>query len=38
MSESAKKFITPLTFETISGNRVLDDSPEKEIIEIIKER
>jgi phosphopantothenoylcysteine decarboxylase/phosphopantothenate--cysteine ligase len=28
MSESAKKFITPLTFETISGNRVLDDSTE----------
>jgi len=28
MSESAKKFISPLTFETLSGNRVLDDSSE----------
>ncbi len=28
MSESAKKFITPLTFETLSTNRVLDDTNE----------
>lgn len=28
MSESAKKFISPLTFETLSGNRVLDDNSE----------
>mgnify|MGYP003571732512 CR=1 FL=1 len=28
MTESAKKFITPLTFETISQNRVLDDTNE----------
>lgn len=28
MTESAKKFITPLTFETISQNTVLDDSSE----------
>ena len=28
MSESAKKFITPLTFETLSANRVLDDTNE----------
>lgn len=28
MSKSAQKFITPLTFETISGNKVLDDSSE----------
>lgn len=28
MSESAKKFISPLTFETLTGNRVLDDSNE----------
>ncbi len=28
MSEAAKKFITPLTFETISQNRVLDDTNE----------
>ncbi len=25
MSESAKKFVTPLTFETLSSNQVLDD-------------
>ncbi len=28
MSESAKKFVTPLTFETISSNQVLDDTNE----------
>jgi len=28
MSDGAKKFITPLTFETISQNKVLDDSCE----------
>ncbi|CAI6149503.1 MAG: Coenzyme A biosynthesis bifunctional protein CoaBC [uncultured Sulfurimonas sp.] len=28
MSESAKKFITPLTFETLTSNRVLDDVSE----------
>jgi len=28
MSESAKKFITPLTFETLTSNRVLDDTNE----------
>ncbi len=28
MSASAKKFITPLTFETLSNNKVLDDSNE----------
>ena len=28
MTESAKKFITPLTFETISQNKVLDDTCE----------
>jgi phosphopantothenoylcysteine decarboxylase/phosphopantothenate--cysteine ligase len=28
MSESAKKFITPLTFETISANNILDDTNE----------
>jgi phosphopantothenoylcysteine decarboxylase/phosphopantothenate--cysteine ligase len=28
MSESAKRFITPLTFETISQNRVLDENSE----------
>ena len=28
MSESAKKFITPLTFEAISQNKVLDESSE----------
>jgi phosphopantothenoylcysteine decarboxylase/phosphopantothenate--cysteine ligase len=28
MSESAKKFIAPLTFETLSSNRVLDDTNE----------
>jgi len=28
MSESAKKFITPLTFETLSLNKVLDDTNE----------
>ncbi len=28
MSDSAKKFITPLTFETLSSNRVLDDTNE----------
>ncbi len=28
MSESAKKFVTPLTFETITSNRVLDDTNE----------
>ena len=28
MSESAKKFITPLTFETLSSNKVLDDTNE----------
>jgi phosphopantothenoylcysteine decarboxylase/phosphopantothenate--cysteine ligase len=28
MSESAKKFITPLTFETISQSKVLDDTNE----------
>ena len=25
MSESAKKFVTPLTFETLTSNKVLDD-------------
>ena len=29
MSESAKKFITPLTFETLSSNKVLDDTNEE---------
>lgn len=28
MSESAKKFVTPLTFETLSRNRVLDEQSE----------
>jgi phosphopantothenoylcysteine decarboxylase / phosphopantothenate---cysteine ligase len=28
MSESAKKFITPLTFETLTSNEVLDDTNE----------
>ncbi len=28
MSESAKKFVTPLTFETLSSNKVLDDTNE----------
>ncbi len=28
MSESAKKFITPLTFETVTSNQVLDDTTE----------
>ncbi len=28
MSEAAKKFITPLTFETLTSNRVLDDTNE----------
>lgn len=28
MSEAAKKFIVPLTFETLSGNQVLDDTNE----------
>jgi len=28
MSESAKKFITPLTFETITSNQILDDTNE----------
>ena len=28
MSDSAKKFITPLTFETITSNQVLDDTNE----------
>ncbi|MDQ7042797.1 MAG: bifunctional phosphopantothenoylcysteine decarboxylase/phosphopantothenate--cysteine ligase CoaBC [Sulfurimonas sp.] len=28
MSEGAKKFITPLTFETLTSNRVLDDTNE----------
>ncbi|MCK4737211.1 MAG: bifunctional phosphopantothenoylcysteine decarboxylase/phosphopantothenate--cysteine ligase CoaBC, partial [Sulfurimonas sp.] len=28
MSESAKKFVTPLTFEAISSNQVLDDTNE----------
>ncbi len=28
MSESAKKFVTPLSFETLSSNRVLDDTNE----------
>jgi len=28
MSESAKKFITPLTFETLTSNQVLDDTNE----------
>jgi phosphopantothenoylcysteine decarboxylase/phosphopantothenate--cysteine ligase len=28
MSESAKKFVTPLTFETLSNNQVLDDTNE----------
>lgn len=28
MSEAAKKFVTPLTFETLSGNQVLDDTNE----------
>jgi phosphopantothenoylcysteine decarboxylase/phosphopantothenate--cysteine ligase len=28
MSESSKKFVTPLTFETLSSNKVLDDTNE----------
>jgi len=28
MSESAKKFIAPLTFETLTSNKVLDDTNE----------
>jgi len=28
MSEAAKKFVTPLTFETLSANQVLDDTNE----------
>jgi len=28
MTESAKKFINPLTFETLTGNKVLDDQSE----------
>lgn len=28
MSEAAKKFVTPLTFETLSSNQVLDDTNE----------
>ncbi|MEA1983968.1 MAG: bifunctional phosphopantothenoylcysteine decarboxylase/phosphopantothenate--cysteine ligase CoaBC, partial [Campylobacterota bacterium] len=28
MSDSAKKFVTPLTFETLTSNRVLDDTNE----------
>lgn len=28
MSEAAKKFVTPLTFETLSGNKVLDEQSE----------
>ncbi len=28
MSESAKKFVTPLTFETLTSNQVLDDTNE----------
>ena len=28
MSESSKKFITPLTFEALSSNKVLDDTNE----------
>jgi len=28
MSQSAKKFVTPLTFETITSNRILDDTNE----------
>lgn len=28
MSDAAKKFITPLTFETLSGNKVLDEQSE----------
>ncbi|MDQ1263753.1 MAG: phosphopantothenoylcysteine decarboxylase / phosphopantothenate---cysteine ligase [Campylobacterota bacterium] len=28
MSEAAKKFVTPLSFETLSGNKVLDDTNE----------
>ena len=28
MSEAAKKFITPLTFETLTSNKVLDDTSE----------
>jgi len=28
MSESAKKFVTPLTFETLTSNKVLDDTNE----------
>ena len=28
MSESAKKFVTPLSFETLTSNRVLDDTNE----------
>ena len=28
MSEAAKKFITPLTFETLSSNKVLDEQSE----------
>ncbi len=28
MSEAAKKFVTPLSFETLTGNKVLDDTNE----------
>ncbi len=28
MSESAKKFVTPLTFETLTSNKILDDTNE----------
>ena len=28
MSEAAKKFVTPLTFETLTSNQVLDDTNE----------
>jgi len=28
MSQSAKKFVTPLSFETLTGNKVLDDTNE----------
>ncbi|MCD6432994.1 MAG: bifunctional phosphopantothenoylcysteine decarboxylase/phosphopantothenate--cysteine ligase CoaBC, partial [Sulfurimonas sp.] len=33
MSEAAKKFVTPLTFETLTSNRVLDDSNESWVID-----
>ena len=35
MTESAKKFITPLTFEALSQNKVLDDQMKIGLIIII---